>query len=305
MNWLDFVIIGIVVAGLLCGLKTGLGGAIINAVVVLIGWLVAGQFADDIGGVFGDSATVDTYATVIFYGIIVIVSIIVSWFVSKIRFIISIVQFVLNIVTLGTTGMVNTLGGLALGLIVGLVLAGAFIVVLARVTYDFDIPDISDLPVGGDRVAQALQAAQTVEELASALEAVGGDQAAEALQAAQAARQLVSTLESVGGDQLAQAAQAAEAVEELASLLELVEGDQAAQALQAAKQVTSALGSVKGAVANIEETRESLEGALLDSALTGVFVTIVGAIPGNTFGFLPSDFATAIDILDENIENKN
>ena len=199
MNWFDFVIIGIVVVGALIGLKTGLLGAAVTTLGAIVGWLLAGQFSDDIGGLFDDSLSGDTWLTVISYVIIVAVAIAVAglaW-----RFL----RPFVTIATLGLSSMVDKLGGLALGFIVGIAVAGAFIVVMARLSYNFEPPG-----------------------------------------------------EGIGG-------------------------------------------AVAGRIP-VDDTRESVEGALTASAIVSGFITVTGAIPGGALGFVPSDFAAALDILEGNRE---
>ena len=43
--------------------------------------------------------------------------------------------------TMGMSGMVNKLGGVALGIVIGATVSFALIVVSARLTYDFQLPD--------------------------------------------------------------------------------------------------------------------------------------------------------------------
>ena len=110
MNWFDFVIIGIVVLGAIQGMRVGLLGAAVTAIGVIIGWLIAGQLADKVGGIFDNSLTGDTIVTVVSYIVIMAVTLVIITFVWKI------LKPILTVVTLGMTGMVDRLGGLALGL---------------------------------------------------------------------------------------------------------------------------------------------------------------------------------------------
>ena len=54
----------------------------------------------------------------------------------------------------------------------------------------------------------------------------------------------------------------------------------------------------------IEDTRGFVEDPLLGSALASAFVAVVGALPGEALGFVPSDFRDALDILEVRIEVK-
>ena len=135
MNWLDLVIIVIVIMAAFMGMKTGIIGAAVTAAGGFVGWLIAGQAADNVGGLFDKSIENDTLVTVISYVIIVLAGLLVGGFVAKI------VRPVLTAATLGLPGMVDKLGGLSLGLVGGLVVSAALIMSMARFTYSFEIPE--------------------------------------------------------------------------------------------------------------------------------------------------------------------
>ena len=164
MNWLDFVIIALLVVGSLMGMKFGLIRAGFTAAGALIGSLVAGQFSDDIGAIFEQSVSNDTIVTVLSYGVIIIAAIAVANIAVKV------VKPLLTVVTLGLSSMIDRLGGLALGLIFSLAISAALIVGLARLTYNFDISALN-LAGGeiqeqfiGDAVAQGHAQVQAARE---------------------------------------------------------------------------------------------------------------------------------------------
>ena len=76
--------------------------------------------------------------TVFCYAAIVSLSVFVA---SKVG---SMVKPFIVIGTLGTAGMADKIGGLLIGLIIGLVIMGSFIVVLARLSFDLEVstPDV-------------------------------------------------------------------------------------------------------------------------------------------------------------------
>ena len=133
MNWLDFVFIAVFIVGALFGMKTGLIGAAFIAAGAIIGWMLAGQWSDDIGGMFADSVSNDTLVTVVSYAVIIIGSLFAASIVGRI------LRKVLSILTFGLTSVVDKLGGLALGLLIGAALSGAIIIGSARLTYNFDV----------------------------------------------------------------------------------------------------------------------------------------------------------------------
>ncbi len=196
MNWLDIVLILIFAVAMLQGLKLGLLGAAVTAVGALVGWQLAGQLSDDVGGLFG--GTGDTVATVVAYIIVIVLSMV------AIRFVYKIVRPFLIVIPI--VPLADRLGGLALGLVAGLAVTGAVVIILARFAYDFDLPE-----------------------------------------------------EGVAGQ-------------------------------------------VADRIPDVQRTRDSVEGALTDSALVPIFVDVTRAIPGGALGFVPSDFEASLDILDQRIE---
>ena len=201
MNWFDIVILVAIVVGVVQGIRVGLLGAAVNAIALIIGWQIAGQLSDDIGGLFKGSISNDTIVTVISYIIIMALSIVVAQMAWKI------IRPIISLATLGIVGMVDRLGGVVVGLIMGIVIAGALILVMARFTYNFELPD---------------------------------------------------------------------------------EG------------IT---GTVAGQSPKVQDTKDSIEKALLQSTTVPVFIKIADAIPGNTLGFVPSDFKVALDILESKLES--
>ncbi len=196
MNWLDIVLILIFAVALLQGLKLGLLGAAVTAIGALVGWQLAGQLSDDVGGLFGGAG--DTVATVVAYIIVIVLSMV------AIRFVYKIVRPFLIVIPI--VPLADRLGGVALGLVAGLAITGAVVIILARFAYDFDLPE-----------------------------------------------------EGVAGQ-------------------------------------------VAGRIPDVQRTRDSVEGALTDSTLVPIFVDVTRAIPGGALGFVPSDFETSLDILDQRIE---
>lgn len=135
MNWLDFLLLAILVIGAVLGMRLGLLGAAINAIALLIGWLIAGQLSDEIGGLFDSSLASDTIVTVLAYIIIMALSLVLARIVWKVA------RPIINLATLGIVGVADRVGGIVVGAILGIVIASAIIVVLARFTYNFEVPD--------------------------------------------------------------------------------------------------------------------------------------------------------------------
>ncbi len=139
MNWFDFMLLAAFVIGALYGLRIGLIKAVFVTVGVYIGWLAAGQWSDDIGGLFDGSVSNDTIVTVLSYAVIIAAAMVASTYIVKI------VKPLLTVFTLGVAGLVDRLGGLVLGVVMGIALMGALIVGSARLTYNLDIKLIDDV----------------------------------------------------------------------------------------------------------------------------------------------------------------
>ena len=135
MNWLDFLLLAILVVGAILGMRLGLLGAAINAVALLIGWLVAGQLSEQVGGLFASSLTSDTIVTVMAYVIIMALSLVLAKMIWKV------VRPIVNLATLGIVGVTDRVGGIVVGAILGIIISSAIIIVLARFTYNFELPD--------------------------------------------------------------------------------------------------------------------------------------------------------------------
>lgn len=160
MNWLDLLLLAILVVGAILGMRLGLLGAAINALALLIGWIVAGRLSDEVGGLFASSLSNDTIVTVISYIIIMALSLVLARFVWKVA------RPIVNLATLGIVGTVDRVGGIVVGAILGIMIASVIIIVLARFTYNFELPD-SGIP--GGVVSQVPKVQDTKEAVEGAL----------------------------------------------------------------------------------------------------------------------------------------
>ena len=144
MNWFDILLLVILVAALVWGVRTGILQTVFVAIGVVVGWWLAGWYADDVGGLAGGVAFADSFITSMAYWIIIAL---VTAVVVKIG---GLIRTALNIGTLGAVGMGDRIGGLILGGIVGLVVVCAVIIMLARLAFDFTVEvPTSDLPGRG------------------------------------------------------------------------------------------------------------------------------------------------------------
>ena len=226
MNWLDFVILGILIASMLWGLKTGIFVAGIYGIAILVGWRISGEVSQVVGEFIGDALglnsssakaiselsginlSVDTITTVTVFVVVLILTLIITNIVLKF------VGPFLAVLDVATLGM-GRIAGIILGLIIGVIISSITISGLTRLAYDFH--EIPELPG--------------------------------------------SSLVSAG---------------------EVI--------------------SVEGIDAKIENTRTSIETALLGSRLAPIFVKTLQITPDNSFGIIPTDYMTAIRILDSKLD---
>ena len=144
MNWFDILLLVILVAAIFWGVRTGIIQTVFLAIGVVVGWWLAGRYADDVGGLAGGVASADSLITAMAYWIIIAL---VTALVVKVG---GLIRTALNIGTLGAVGMTDRIGGLILGGIVGLVVVCAVIIMLARLAFDFTVEvPTSELPGRG------------------------------------------------------------------------------------------------------------------------------------------------------------
>ena len=144
MQWLDVLIIVILCVSLLWGLKTGLVDVVFLCFGIVVGWWLSGRYAANAGELVSFSAGADAFVSVLAY--VFIMSVTTAIFVMAGR----VVKSVANAGTLGAAGLADRLAGVALGLLVGLTVSGALIVILARLAFAFTFTgsDI-DIPTTG------------------------------------------------------------------------------------------------------------------------------------------------------------
>lgn len=164
MNWLDIVLLVALVGGAVQGMRIGLLGAAVTAIGGLVGWMFAGQFSDKIGGVLSKVPFLsDQIVTVVSYAIIIILVIAVTRFAWKF------IKPIVTLMTVGLSAMVDKVGGIVLGLILGIVVSGAIVILLARFTYDFDLP-VDGLPnIAQDQIAKQVPLKGKKDSVESAL----------------------------------------------------------------------------------------------------------------------------------------
>ena len=159
MQWLDFLIVVILCVSLFWGLKTGLLDVVFLGVGLVAGWWLSGRYAANFGELVSFSPGADALISVLAY--VFIMSVTTTIFVMVGR----VVKSIANAGTLGAAGLADRLAGVTLGLLIGLIVSGALIVIFARLAFasTFDEPDI-DLPTTGIAVVDTADTASVIED---------------------------------------------------------------------------------------------------------------------------------------------
>jgi uncharacterized membrane protein required for colicin V production len=130
VNWVDILVLVVGLIGLVVGWRMGLIGAAFNLIGAMVGVFAATRFSDDIAAWIAEKGAGDAIATVLAY-VAIVVAVFVGAQIAR-----RIVKTALNLVFLGWG---DSLGGIAVGVVFGFVLAGAVILGLAR--FGEDLPD--------------------------------------------------------------------------------------------------------------------------------------------------------------------
>ena len=142
MNWLDFLIIAVLLITVLWGFITGLIDMVVTAVGAMLGWWLAGQYAGELSGMIGlsEGSAADTIVSSIAYPLIIAVVGAVVYLAGKL------LRPFIMIGTLGMAAMADKVGGLVVGLIIGLIASVALIAMMGRLAYDFALPSTQIAP---------------------------------------------------------------------------------------------------------------------------------------------------------------
>jgi uncharacterized membrane protein required for colicin V production len=143
MNWIDIVILILVGLSVVWGMKSGLVGAALYVIGIMVGWVISGRLSMLIGNTVGTSPSpwtgqsLDTTITVFVYLLIIGASLVITRSVIKL---IKPGTILIDIATLGLNRMV----GILLGFVIGIIFSSIFLTALTRFTYDFDV--IGNIP---------------------------------------------------------------------------------------------------------------------------------------------------------------
>ena len=130
MNWLDIVLIGLVIIGALRGFRIGLLGAAVNIAVLIFGWVFASQASYAVATAMGYYGLDNQVIVFAIYAVIMVVAVVAAQFALKA------VKKALGIVTFGVSSSIDRMGGLILGTILGIGVAGIAFLLLSILVYD-------------------------------------------------------------------------------------------------------------------------------------------------------------------------
>jgi membrane protein required for colicin V production len=115
LNWLDIIIIILIVVPGFIGLKAGIIKALFTVAGVIVGVVLAGRLSDSLGGVLPFISNPEVAKLVAFAVILVVVMIIASIAAKLVKWAVSAVLM----------GWLNRLGGAILGVVLGMIFCGA------------------------------------------------------------------------------------------------------------------------------------------------------------------------------------
>ena len=130
MNWLDIILIGLVVIGALRGFRIGLLGAVVNVAVLVFGWVIASQVSYAIASMMGYYGVSGQVAVLAIYAVIMVVAVMLA------RVALKAVKSALGIATFGVSSSIDRVGGLILGTILGIAVAGIVFLLISVLVYD-------------------------------------------------------------------------------------------------------------------------------------------------------------------------
>ena len=172
MIWLDWILLVVLALSAFAGMRLGLLWSVVAGGGFLLAWLFAGNVssAASVGvQAYTDSPTALAVVSVLIYLILLGIML------YSVNRLVAAVRTLLSTATFGASSMLDKVGGLLLGLVVGAMVIGAVILVGARLTYQLDYDEV-DLDVPGQveaRVELGEDIREGLEGLLSSSEVVG------------------------------------------------------------------------------------------------------------------------------------
>ena len=172
MIWLDWALLGALAISALAGMRIGLLWTAVAAFSIYVGWLFAGQMSGT-ASLLVESYTDSTTALAIVQ--VVIYAALLALILYAAHRTVRALRPLLSAATMGASNLFDRVGGLVVGLLAGAMLAGALVLVGARLTYQIDLNEV-DIGVPGQvetRVALGETVQEDLQELLSTSEVAG------------------------------------------------------------------------------------------------------------------------------------
>jgi len=138
MNVLDWILIIAFAATALWGYKTGLVSAVLNAAAIYIGMLLSGVFAGQVLSLIWDGVESQAVSTAIGY-VIIFAGVFIAC-----RIVASMIKKAIKVTFMG---WIDSLGGIVIGLVAGVLIAGGILTVVARYSFVEDV-ETTEIGVG-------------------------------------------------------------------------------------------------------------------------------------------------------------
>ena len=138
MNVLDWILIIAFAATALWGYKTGLVSAVLNAAAIYVGMLLSGVFAGQVLSLIWDGVESQAVSTAIGY-VIIFAGVFIAC-----RIVASMIKKAIKVTFMG---WIDSLGGIVIGLIAGVLVAGGILTVVARYSFVEDV-ETTEIGVG-------------------------------------------------------------------------------------------------------------------------------------------------------------
>jgi uncharacterized membrane protein required for colicin V production len=138
MNVLDWILIIAFAATALWGYKTGLVSAVLNAAAIYVGMLLSGVFAGQVLSLIWDGVESQAVSTAIGY-VIIFAGVFIAC-----RIVASMIKKAIKVTFMG---WIDSLGGIVIGLVAGVLIAGGILTVVARYSFVEDV-ETTEIGVG-------------------------------------------------------------------------------------------------------------------------------------------------------------
>ena len=147
MVWYDWILLAPIVLGVILGYRMGLIKNILYIILVAITMVIGGLLSQMIVDAIGLELESDGLVTVIGYGILLI-----AGFLS-----VQLFSGIINKLTFGIGNKVNSIGGLASGLVLGFLVTTILVNITARWTYTPDEEEDGRLEISEEAIAKMFE----------------------------------------------------------------------------------------------------------------------------------------------------